>query len=146
MLPCLTHFHKDHSRGAADLMKCGIDVYASSETILALGLSGHRAHTISHKGKFTIGTWTVLPLEAEHDIPGALMFLLRNSLGEKFLFATDTFYIRYKFPALNGLAIECNNDPVILKQNIEEGLVPSSLGERLMQSHFSIDDVLDFLK
>ena len=143
----ISHGHKDHCKAYKDMLMYSIDCYASDETWGHLGGVSHlRQHLVKHMKKFEIGTMLVIPFPLQHDIPGCLGFILiSKETGKKLAYITDSFYSKYKITSLNYLLIECNNDPVILKQNIEEGLVPSSLGERLMQSHFSIDDVLDFL-
>ena len=51
---------------------------------------------------------------------GAVFLCLRNSPWKKFLFATDTFYIRYKFPALNGLAIGMQQRSCNIKNKISK--------------------------
>ncbi|MEG6615355.1 MBL fold metallo-hydrolase [Peptococcaceae bacterium 1198_IL3148] len=142
----LTHSHNDHCKAAKDIIKAGIDVYTSQGTIDALGLSGHRVHAVESKKQFKVGSWTVLPLESQHDAPEPLCFLLANSAGEKLLFATDTYYLRYKFVGLNVIAIECNYSLDILRANVDSGTVPLTLKNRLLNSHFSLDNVKEFLK
>jgi phosphoribosyl 1,2-cyclic phosphodiesterase len=130
------------------MLKYSIDCYASDETWGHLGgVSHHRQHVVRPMKKFEIGTMLVIPFELNHDIPGCMGFILiSKETGKKAAYITDSFYTKYKIPGLNYLLIECNNDPEILNQNIENGTIPASLGNRLMQSHFSIDDVLEFLK
>ena len=62
------------------------------------------------------------------------------------LFATDTYFIRYRFNGLNIIAVECNYSEEILKQNIIDGIVPVAMKKRLMQSHFSFENYKEFLK
>ena len=142
----LTHRHFDHSKSVKEIMKAGIDVFTSQGTINELGLSGHRIHAVREKEKFTIGTWTVLPLLAQHDVPEPFCYLMVNSIGEKILFATDTFYLRYRFSELKVIAIECNYSPDILQKNIENGSVNEAMKSRLLESHFSLPNVKKFLK
>lgn len=144
----ISHGHKDHCKAYKDMLKYSIDCYASDETWGHLGgVSHHRQHVVRPMKKFEIGTMLVIPFELNHDIPGCMGFILiSKETGKKAAYITDSFYTKYKIPGLNYLLIECNNDPEILNQNIENGTIPASLGNRLMQSHFSIDDVLEFLK
>lgn len=144
----ISHGHKDHCKAYKDMLKYSIDCYASDETWGHLGgVSHHRQHVVRPMKKFEIGTMLVIPFELNHDIPGCMGFILiSKETGKKLAYITDSFYSKYKITALNYLLIEANNDPQILKENIENGTVPASLGNRLMQSHFSIDDVLEFLK
>ncbi len=144
---CLvTHEHKDHSKAVTDIMKSGIDCYMSKGTADALGVTGHRIKIIKAQESFQVGKWTILPFATQHDAAEPLGFLLVNQAGEELLFATDTFYIKYKFKGLTHIAIECNYSIDILNANIESGLVPVAMKNRLLQSHFSLANVKEFLK
>lgn len=142
----ISHEHKDHSKSAADLVKAGINCYMSRGTAEALNISGHRVKIIKPLQQFQIGTWSVLPFETQHDCPGSLGFLLANQDGERVLFATDTYYVKYRFVGLNVIMIECNYAADILKANVEAGLVSVEQKNRLIQSHFSLENVKEFLK
>nr|BDD46677.1 MBL fold metallo-hydrolase [Bacillales bacterium] len=142
----ITHEHKDHCISVNDVMKAGINVYTSQGTAEALKLSGHRYNIIRAKQQFTIGTWTVLPFEVEHDVAEPLGFLLANQEGEKLLYATDTYYIRYRFPGLTHIMVECNYSKDILDENIRTGRVPKVMKKRLLKSHFSLENVKEFFK
>lgn len=135
----------DHSKAVKEIMRAGIDCYMSRGTAEALGLSGHRVHIIKARQQFRIGTWTILPFETQHDVFN-LGFLLANSAGEKLLYATDTFYLRYRFQCLTHIMIETNYSLDILKANIEAGLVEPALKNRILKSHFSLENVKKFLQ
>lgn len=144
---CLvTHEHKDHCKALADTMKAGIDCYMSEGTRAALNATGHHIKTVKARGQFQIGTWTILPFDVQHDSAEPLGFLLANQAGEKLLYATDTFYVRYRFPGLNVIMVECNYALDILKANVEAGTVPEAMKNRLLKSHFSLEHVKDFLR
>ena len=53
------------------------------------------------------------------------------------LFATDTYFLPYKFEGLTNILIECNYREDILKRNIESGKIPPSHYNRLLESHMS---------
>jgi phosphoribosyl 1,2-cyclic phosphodiesterase len=142
----ISHEHGDHGKAAADVIKAGIDVYASQGTLDALGLSGHRAKSIKAKQQFQIGTWTILPFDVQHDVAEPLGFLLANRTGDKLVFATDTYYIRYRFQGLTHIMVECNYSLRILDENIAAGRVPAVMKKRLLKSHFSLEHVKDFLR
>lgn len=143
----ISHEHQDHCKAIADVMKAGIDVYSSAGTFDALQLSDHhRGHAIKAQEQITVGTWTILPFETQHDAAEPLGFLLVNQAGDKLLFATDTYYIRYKFHGLTHIMIECNYAADILRGNVDAGLVPEAMKKRLMQSHFSLENVKGFLR
>lgn len=145
---CLvSHSHADHSKAVADLLKAGIDIYASYETFDALLLDGHhRAYPIKPLQPFNIGTWAILPFETQHDCLGALGFLLASKTGEKVLFITDSYYCKFKFTGLNYILIECNYALDILNKNLDAGRVPEALKKRVLTSHFSLENVKGFLK
>ena len=136
----------DHSKAVKEIMRAGIDCYISAGTAEALGISGHRLHIIKAKQQFRIGTWAVLPFDTQHDAAEPLGFLLANQDGDKLLYATDTYYIRYKFHGLTHIMVECNYSLDILKRNVEAGAVQRELKSRILKSHFSLENVKKFLQ
>ncbi len=144
---CLvSHEHQDHCKAVRDVMKAGIDCYMSAGTAEALGISGHRLHIIKAKQQFRIGTWTILPFETQHDAAEPLGFLLANQDEDKLLYATDTYYLKYKFQGLRHIMIECNYALDILQKNVAAGTVPAAVKDRVLRSHFSLENVKGFLR
>lgn len=142
----LSHEHGDHAKAIKDMTKAGIDVYASRGTIEALGVTGHRLKPIKARQQFKLGTWTVLPFETQHDAAEPLGFLLANRAGDKLLYLTDTAYCRYRFRGLTHIMVECNHSLDILRANVEAGAVPVELKNRIIKTHFGLDNVKDFLR
>ncbi|HHV99978.1 MAG TPA: MBL fold metallo-hydrolase [Clostridiaceae bacterium] len=142
----ISHEHLDHCKAVKDIMKAGIDCYMSQGTKEALGIDGHRLNIIKAKQQFRLGTWTILPFETQHDAQEPLGFLLANQDGEKLLYATDTYYIRYMFNRLTHIMVECNYSLDILRANVEVGLVDPALKNRILKSHFSLEHVKEFLR
>lgn len=139
--------HKDHGKALKDILKAGLDVYTSQGTWDATGVKlTHRSWIIRAKHQFHIGTWTILPFETEHDVAEPLGFLLANTAGDKLLFATDTYYLRYQFPGLTHIMVECNYDIDILQANVDAGRVPVDLKNRIIKSHFSLANVKEFFR
>ena len=129
---CVTHSHADHSKSAAALMVAGIDLWTSVGTAAALGLAGHRLHCIESREQAAIGGLKVTAFATEHDCESPLGFTIDD--GEDLLvFATDTAFLRWKFPAMSIMAIEAN---------FSEDLLPVEMGRsqraRLEQSHMSL--------
>lgn len=146
MAGCLiTHEHQDHAKAAPDLLRYGIDLYMTEGTRQALGLSGAGVHVIRAKEPFSIGDCKVLAFEAEHDAAEPVGFLIQDK-EDRLLFATDTFYIRYTFPGLTIIAVECNYSDSDLEQSILDGNTPVILNQRLRQSHFSLQNYKNFLQ
>lgn len=142
----ISHEHKDHCKSIKDVVKAGIDCYMSSGTADAINLQHHRIKRVKAKERIKIGTWDILPFDVQHDVSEPYGFLLMNKNGKKVLFATDTYYIRYKFTGLTHIMVECNYSMKILNENIASGRVPKLMKRRLMRSHFSLENVKDFLK
>lgn len=140
-----SHEHMDHCKAILDVMKAGIDCYMTLGAKEALGIDGHRIKIIKPKLQFKVGTWTILPFNTQHDSIEPVGFLLVNKVGEKLLYATDTYYIKYRFRGLTHIMIECNYALDILRTNVEDGTVAPELKNRLLRSHFSLDHVKDFL-
>ena len=96
---------------------------------------------------FEIGTLMIMPFETQHDADQPLGFLVSSTRAcEKLLYATDTYYIRYRFPGLTHIMVECNYIRDILEDNVSAGLVPLALRDRLIESHFSLENVKKFLE
>ena len=127
-------------------MKAGIDCYMSEGTMEALGISGHRINIIKAKRQLTIGTWTILPFDTEHDSVEPLGFLLSNQVGEKLLYATDTYYIKYRFQGLTHIMLEVNYSLDILRSNVESGTVDHVLKNRTLRSHMNLENAKELLK
>lgn len=142
----VTHEHKDHSKAVKDFCGRGINVYMSKGTREALGVDYHRIRIVENKKPFQIGAWTILPFDVQHDVSEPFGFLLTNKSGDKLLFATDTFYVKYRFTGLTHILIECNYSMDILEKNIAEGRVHEGMRKRLLRSHFSLENVKEFLK
>ncbi len=142
----ISHEHQDHCKAVRDIIKAGIDCYMSQGTKKALGVDGHRVKAIEAKRQLEIGTWTVLPFETQHDAAEPLGFLLSNKVGEKCLYITDSYYCKYRFNNLNYIMVECNYSIDILNENIRAGKVYQAQKNRILKSHFSLENVKDFLR
>lgn len=143
----ITHSHTDHSKGAKELIKRGIDVYTSKGTAEACGLHGHRVHTVADRRSFKIGTLTVTQFDVQHDAPEPLGFLAASEVSrEKVLYFTDTYYLKYCFSGLTHILGECNYDRASLDEAVRAGITAPELGARIIKSHMSLENFLDFLK
>ena len=110
----------DHAKAIKDIAKLGIDVYASKGTLKALNCTGHRFIPVAHNKAKIIGDFEVLPFNTEHDVAEPLGFLIRHG-NKKMLFATDTYYLRYKFNNLTHIAIECNYVRSVMEEGFKNG-------------------------
>lgn len=140
---CLvSHEHKDHSKAVNDLIKNGIDIYTSKGTAGECEVAGHRIKILESEKAIKIGEFIILPFETQHDAVEPLGFLITHKEMGTLLFATDTYYLKYKFSGLNHILIECNYSSEILK----EKELPKSLKARIVKSHFELENVKDFLR
>ncbi|KNH23897.1 beta-lactamase [Priestia megaterium] len=142
----ISHEHGDHVKSIKDVLKAGIDCYMSPGTAGAINVTHHRINLVEAGKPFKIGTFQIMAFDVQHDVAQPYGFLIMNKEGEKLLFATDTYYIKYKFPGLTHILVECNYSEKILKENIENGSVPKVMEKRLLQSHFSLENVKEFFK
>lgn len=144
----ITHEHGDHSIYANELLKTtSIDIFTSKGTQEALKLSSYRVHCLEPLKQKQIGNWSIIPFPTEHDAVEPFGYLIHSSkTKEKLLFATDTYYIRYKFKGISHLMIECNYALDILNENVKNGRIGAFLKNRVLKSHFSLENVKEFIK
>ena len=142
----ISHEHGDHAKAVREVMEVGVDCYMSAGTARAMNLSGHRLHIVSALEQFRVGTFTILPFPVQHDAQEPMGFLIQSDDGEKLLFATDTYFLKYRFTGLNYLMIEANYRRETLEENIQAGRVPAAIRNRIIKSHFEIENVKAFLK
>lgn len=145
---CLvSHEHQDHAKAVKELLKCGIEVCMSTGTANMFDCDLLKITTVEPLQQFKVGTFEILPFSTEHDVAEPIGFLIYSTvIKEKLLFATDTYYVRYRFSGLNYIMVECNYVLDILKRNVEAGLVPVAHKNRLLQSHFELGNVKKFLQ
>lgn len=143
---CLvTHEHQDHIQGAAGVMRSGVDVYCTEGTARAAGLSGHRLHIVKPFEQFRIGPWRIMPFPSIHNAEEPVGYLL-GAQDELLLFAVDTGYLKYRFPGLTHLAIECNWEADLLRENVYSGGIPPNVASSIRRRHMSLDRVEDMLR
>jgi len=143
----ISHEHQDHCKSVKDVIKAGVDIYTSLETAKQLGISeSHRTHMVDAGIQFSIGDFIILPFKTEHDALNPLGYLIQyKPTGEKIIFATDTFYLKNRFNSLDWILIECNYCKDTLDYNIENGYIAQGMKNRLLESHFSLEHVKEFL-
>lgn len=145
----LTHEHKDHSISLKKVLEKGIDVYSSAGTFegsLEKDFNSHHKRIIRPLEQFYVDDFIILPFETQHDANEPLGFLINHKEMGTMLFVTDTYYIKYKFPAVNHFFIECNYKNSLLDDSVAAGKVPGFLLERITRSHFELENVKDFFR
>jgi len=139
---CLvTHSHNDHCKAIKEVIKF-TDVFTSKGTKEELQerfeLNGY-CFEVEHNKTFWVGSFTVTPFNTQHDTKEPLGFLIYHKKIGKILFATDTYYLKYKFKDIDHVLIECN-----YSENILEYLEPYRA--RLLKSHMSLETLKETLK
>lgn len=143
----ITHEHGDHIKSVEKIAKCGVNIYASKGTFDSKNLVGHRYSIVKSLEEFQVGNFKVLPFTTQHDAVEPLGFLIEFiPTKERILYATDTFYLKYKFKNINYFLLECNYIQEIVKQNVEMNIVDKTRYKRLLKSHMSLENCIDFLK
>lgn len=145
---CLvTHEHQDHSRACKDLVKRGIDVYASAGTLQALNAEGHRYKPVAAMKEVIVGSFMIMGFGVKHDAAEPLGYLIysRNTL-EKAVYFVDTAYVKEKFNGIHYFIVECNHGEQELRDSVDRGVIAPELAARIAKNHFSLERLLKFLK
>jgi phosphoribosyl 1,2-cyclic phosphodiesterase len=127
----ISHEHKDHCHAVNDLIKYGVTCYASNGTIDKL-----QSFCVPLLPIQKIGVFSIKPFPIAHDAAEPVGFLISDGT-EKLLYISDTCRIDYQFNVINYLMIECNYDQI--SDNC-------AYRDRLVTSHLSLSDVIDFIK
>ena len=137
----ITHEHGDHAKAARDMLYFGRDIYASRGTFDALGLSGYHCKAVAHGQLFTVGTFSVYPFDVQHDAAEPLGFVITSKkTGERLLFFTDTYYVKYVFKGVDIIMGEVNYSTKTMRDDL-----PESRKNRIFESHMSLEHFLELL-
>lgn len=140
---CLvSHEHKDHAKSVKDVIKSGVEVFASEGTADALGCDLITA--VADRIQFQVGSLEIMPFATFHDAAEPLGFLIYSRTdGERLVFATDTVNLGYRFPGVNHLALEANYDKDILARCER---MPEKVRHRVTNSHMEIGMLCQYLR
>lgn len=142
----VTHEHMDHSKAIWDVMKLGIDVYASAGTLKARFVDTQsRAKAVVSKQTFKFGNFKIMAFDVKHDAAEPLGFLIEHPECGRVLFLTDTYYCSYLFPNLNNVIIEANYSKEIIDRKFGSESGKEFLRNRILKSHFSLENCKDML-
>ena len=137
----ISHEHGDHAKAAKDMLRFGRNIFASKGTLDALGLTGYHCRAVSHGKRFSIGTFEIFPFDTQHDAAEPLGFVITSTAtGERVLFFTDTYYVRYVFKGVDIIMGECNYSTRTVRDDL-----PESRKNRLYESHMSLEHFLELL-
>lgn len=141
----LSHEHGDHSKYIEKYLQY-MQVYCSRGTREGIKFrSKRRPEVVEALKTFKIGKFTVMPFPVQHDSNEPFGYLIK--WGDNLvLFATDTYYLKYRFEGLTGVMIECNYDKETLKHCVDSGITNKIVMRRTLRSHMSLDTCIDTLK
>lgn len=145
----ITHEHGDHAKSADAVAEMGVKTYMSAGTAEAIRKDGCLTafNTLQMLSAASIGEFTVLPFETQHDASEPCGYLIRyEPTGETALYATDTYYLRQTFPGVHYWIIECNYVDELMDAQQDDGTLSPALRSRLKKSHMSLRRLLDALR
>ena len=131
----------DHSKAIPDALSCGIKVYSNKD--VADKFKG--VTPLAPLKGYRIGGFKVFTLPVQHDVECYAYVVEHKGMG-KLLFVTDAMMLEYRINGLNHIMVEANYADDIVEENIRTGYVNPMMRERLMTTHFSIDNVIEMLR
>ena len=139
----VSHEHGGHAKCVGDFINACIPCYMSQGTKHALGFSSsYWAKGLLPFEQVVINGFRVIPFPVQHDAAEPYGYLIRHEECGTVLFATDTYFLKYKFPGLNNVMLECNYSKEILDANFTAGRIDKKRYERTIKSHMSYDNCL----
>lgn len=144
----ISHEHGDHAKAINDFRRVCIPVFASKGTLEAVGLDYTMTNVfmVSPLKQYKIGIFEIMPFPVQHDAAEPFGYLIKHPECGVVLFATDTYYLQYKFGGVSNWMIECNYRQDILQRNCEAGLIDPKRRDRTIKSHMSYETCLETLR
>lgn len=143
----VSHEHGDHAKHVKEYLKVGIGVYTSLGTYSALGIDPlHMFRVLTTNNYIQLGGFAIKPFDVEHDAAEPFGFFIHHKEMGYMAFATDTYFVKYKFADVNHILVECNYKQSIMDENFNNGAINKSLRDRTMKSHFELKNVKKFLE
>lgn len=143
----ISHEHGDHAKYVNDFLSAQISIYTSKGTANVLKIEKNRqVHVMSELAIYRIGGFEVKAFKTTHDAAEPYGYLIYHPECGITLFATDTKGINYRFNNISNIMIECNYRLDYLIDNVNDGRINHVVADRIVKSHMSFDDCLNFLK
>ena len=145
----LTHEHKDHGKAIVQVMRAGIDVYASQGTLDALNADDtYRAKPVKEDVVFEISnTFQAIPFKVHHDAAQPFGYVIREVETDEYLyFSLDSSHLVNRFDyAFDIIAIELSYERERLEWMLDTGNINAALAKRLLTSHAEKQTIIDYL-
>ena len=147
----ITHEHGDHCKGVPGLIKYGIKVYSSYESLDEMGEDVRDSNITVSVEAFQITEtehFWIMPFPAFHDGIKPLNYLIKSRFSsKKVVYITDTGYINSRFSDdVDAYIIECNYIDEKLDYNIRRNQRLKILKNRLCETHMSLRKTIEFFK
>lgn len=141
----VTHEHGDHAKSVHKALEKGIKVICTQGTFDAItDEKSYFYKRARYRQEYKVGSFYIVPFRTQHDAAEPCGYLIRHKEMGTLLFATDTYYLEYRFKGINHWLVECNYSKEILEENKDKGYIHPSLADRLTSSHFSLENVKQF--
>lgn len=147
----ISHAHGDHCKAALELMKAGVDCFATPETWRQIEEKwkkkvGHRAHPVSTGALQRIGLWHFTSFSVVHDCEGTVGFVIDSPEGDRGLYLTDSMYSPFTFSELTHIWVECNHSDEIRRDRTLSGQMDRHRASRTAKSHMSLERLQAMLR
>lgn len=136
-----SHSHGDHAKYIPDYLKDRVPVFSTEHTAKIY----KNVNVVKHKKIFHLSDFRIMPFDLKHDVP-CLGFLIKHPQAGTLVFATDTYYLPYKFKGLNHILIEVNYAKDILNYNIQKGSIHPVQAKRVLSSHMELQTTVNMLR
>lgn len=142
----ISHEHGDHTKHIHKVLDARIPCYMSAGTAEALKVEDNALvrHTEEFKA-YRLGGFTIQGFSVQHDAAEPFGYLIHHKEMGTVLFATDTYYLKYRFDGLSNILIECNYRLDILEENVEAGRIAKPQCDRTIKSHLSYETCKEIL-
>lgn len=136
----VSHYHGDHSGYIREFARRGITC-CSNESVRDKYIF---VNPLNEGALVKFGEFEVLPFLVEHDVPD-YGYLIRHPEMGSLVFFTDAYNVPYKFVGVKNWLVEVNYEDKLLNDNWISGRIDKAQRDRLMLSHFSLDNCINYL-
>lgn len=142
----ISHEHGDHAKHIHMVLDARIPCYMSAGTATTLRLDDNALVRKTEEFKaYRLGGFTIQGFSVQHDAAEPFGYLIHHEEMGTVLFATDTYYLKYKFAGLSNILIECNYRLDVLEENVEAGRIAKLQRDRIIRSHLSYETCKEIL-
>lgn len=126
----VSHCHEDHVKYCSEYPKAGISIFKAYEIMTP---------------NIEFGNFSIRPFKLEHDVECYGFHINHKEMGN-LVFATDTYYVKYRFSNINHIMIECNYSQKIIDSRVRQGETIKGLRDRVLQSHMELETCKEFIR